>query len=226
MKLFKAATTPLSPEKFDGSPDKFFSFLENVAVQAKMHNWDPILRIPNNANTVRYLPKYINELTEDNIRAHAMTYILNDCRDSQRTTQLYYFLFNSLTETFKNQVSEESHRYMIDGQQDTYVCGTLYLKTITMLVCIDTTATLADIQNQLQTLDAYMRKSENSNVEKFNTYFRSLHTQLINRGETLPNTMLNISLFNGYEAASDSRFVNYISNLKEHPVQSTSPHTQ
>ena len=214
-KLYKAATTPLET-KFDGESDKFQLFLEDVTQHAEEHNWGPILRIPNNAGAQRSLLHHIGKLTEANIRDHESTFInAQNSRDAQRTTQMYYFIYHSLESDIRKRVTNERSRYIITINDREYYSGPLLLKAIAALVQVDTASVVADVHAQLHSLDSYMRtKVDDCNIEKFNTHFRDLRTVLSNRSETLNDTQLNLHLFKGYSACSDTDFLTFVMNLK------------
>jgi len=213
-KLYKAATTPL-PTKYNGESEKFYMFLRDVTEQAQEHNWNSILMIPNDANGNRYLPEFIGELTEANIRTHATGYIAVHCRDAQRSAQMYKFLYHSLDEGLKARVTQEEPRYTITVGGHGFKSGPLFLKAITALVCVDTASNVADIHAQLHALDTYMlTKVDACNIEKFNSHVRDLRSQLANRAETIPNTALNLHIFKGYMACTDPEFATFITEIR------------
>jgi hypothetical protein len=184
------------------------------------------LQIPNDANVNRSLLDYCGELTEANIRAHAITYISANTRDAQRSMQMYYFLYDSLADDLRTRVTNEKSRYIVTINGRDYYSGPLMLKAISALVNVDTASTIADVHAQLHALDTYMRSGiENCNIEQFNTHVRNLRTQLANRAETISDTQLNLHLFRGYSACSDSEFVQFITNLKNQVLYQGAVHT-
>ena len=224
-KLYKAATTPLAT-KFDGDSEKISLFLRDVAQHAEENNWDPILQIPNDANVARNLLTSYGELTEANIRTHAMTYITASNRNTQRSAQMYHFLYYSIEADLRVRITNEETRYTIVHNNRTYRDGPLFLKAVTTLVCVDTASTIAGVHAQLHTLDTYMRtKVENCDIDKFNTHVRNLRMQLENRAETLTNTQLNVHLFRGYAACSDPEFVSFISTIQNQVLYQNAVHT-
>jgi hypothetical protein len=155
------------------------------------------------------------KLTEANIQAHAMTYIVAQNRNAQQAAQMYAFLFNSLEDDIKTRVTNEPTRYTIVHNGRRFHNGPLFFKAITTLVCVDTASTIADVHAQLHALDVYMRtKVESCNIEKFNTHVRYLRTQLSNRAEVLSDSQLKVCIFNGYMACSDQEFVQFMTNVK------------
>jgi hypothetical protein len=225
-KLYKAATAPLAT-KFDGTADRYFLFLNDIMQHAEEHNWGPILQIPNDNNVERSLLDKLGELSEANIRAHAMTYIANNnSRDAQRSTQMYYFLYHSLEDGIRNRVTAEKSRYIVTINDRKYFSGPLFLKAISALVNIDTTSTVADVHAQLHNLDNFMRTGiENCNIERFNAHVRALRNQLENRSETISDMQLNLHLFRGYAACTDNEFVNFITNIRNQVLYQGFIHT-
>ena len=90
--------------------------------------------------------------------------------------------------------------------------GTLLLKTIIQLSCIDTNATTTWICTQLSNLDTYL-PTVGYDITKLNEYAAFLLQQLAARGEVTQDMFTN--LLKGYKAAKDKRFVEYIEKKEE-----------
>ena len=79
-------------------------FLASVADRARRFHWTSILTIPVAGGVSRNLIKDYAQVTATEVRARATTYQGQQTRDAQNSDMLYYFLIESLTETFKAQV--------------------------------------------------------------------------------------------------------------------------
>ena len=97
---------------------------------------------------------------------------------------------------------------MPNGQPD----GLMLLKFIIRESYVDTQATAAFIRQQLAALDEYIGTVD-YDINKFNTHVKSLTRDLERRRQQSTDVLAN--LFNGYKAASDKVFIEYIMQKDE-----------
>ena len=125
-----------------------------------------------------------------------------------RVTQLYHCLMASLSSSGRAKISIWSTQYIVNG----YPAGVLLLKVILREADVDTQATAAYICQRLASLDNYMHQVD-SDIKKFNVHVKSLLRDLLRHRQTSDSTMIH--LFEGYKAASDKTFVEYILRREE-----------
>lgn len=215
MKLFQSATQGLykeSSDRFDCDPEELLGFLTLVEAHSKMLGYHSIFQIPVSGLGRRPLRRdflqYYGVISLEQVRAHAYTYVNEQTRTAQDSTQLFYCLWNSLSSAGRAKISIWDSDYTIDGQ----MAGVPMLKVIIRESDIDTQATAAYIRQQLSSLDEYMSTID-SDIKQFNIHVKSLVRQLEKRRQTSTDILSN--LFKGYKAAADRPFVEYIKRQEE-----------
>ena len=214
-RLFAAATKNLyseSSEMFDCDPDGLMDFIQLVEDRSNLLGYHGIFQIPDDINaghpdTKDFLSNY-GVITLEQVIAHAQTYVHLPTRDAQDSTQLYHCLMASLSSSGRAKISIWNTQYTVNG----YPAGVPLLKVILREADVDTQATAAYIRQQLASLDDYMRQVD-SDIKKFNIHVKSLLRDLLRRRQTSDDTMIH--LFEGYKAASDKTFVEYILRREE-----------
>ena len=73
-KLYYKAIAPLE-EKFDGEPDNLAVFLASVRDRARHFNWHRLITVPIDDGTTRNLLTHCRQVSLENTRTHATTYI-------------------------------------------------------------------------------------------------------------------------------------------------------
>ena len=209
-KLYKAAVEPLSTT-FNCQPDNLKVFLTDLKDRAMITGWFNILDIPANVqepNILTDLTTLYGQLSLDQVRAHATTYVNLQSRKAQDSMQLYQCLMASLSKEGKAKVMLRKPEYTVG----THVSGACLLKVVISVSCIDTNATTTFIRGRLSSLDTYM-KSVDSDVEKFNEHVKNQMDSLNARGQTTQDLLAN--LFKGYDETSDNTFRAYISKKQD-----------
>ena len=212
-KLFKGATAAL-PTLFDGEPEHLQLFLAQLQDRAMTYGWEHILDVATNPNQpilgqlVNLITHY-GQVTIEQVRAHAATYVNTPVRAAQDSHQLYLCCMSSLTKDAQNKVRLKERLYQFG--QTRVPSGACLLKVIIMVAHVDTRATTSYIRTALSSLDHYMA-SVDSNIEKFNQHVDEQVKALACRGEETHDLMIN--LFKGYRATKDRQFVSYITDLE------------
>ncbi|KAI2490790.1 hypothetical protein MHU86_23788 [Fragilaria crotonensis] len=210
-KLFKSGTEALSI-KFDCKPDNLQLFLDQTRDRSIIFDWLNILSIPiqgNVANSKDLIESY-GEISYEEVRAHALTYMHEDAREAQDSFMMYHCLMNSLTDAAQKQVRTRGnvHPFIFGGKGS----GPVLLKVIIMVSHVDTRTTITSVRTKLSSLDHAMRDID-SDIELFNDYVLGLVSKLSARGEQTQDLLVN--LFKGYKACKDSEFVDYIKKKED-----------
>ena len=210
-KLFKSGTESLSI-KFDCKPDNLQLFLDQARDKVIVFDWLNILNIPTKGDVAlsKDLIESYGEISYEDVKAHALTYMNEDSREAQDSFMLYHCLMNSLTDAAQKQVRTRGnvHPFMFGGKGS----GPVLLKVIIMVSHVDTRATITSVRTKLSNLDHAMRK-QNSDIEHFNDYVIGLVSKLHARGEQTQDLLVN--LFKGYKACKDAEFVDYIKKKED-----------
>ena len=98
-KLYNKAISPLK-EKFDGEVDNLVVFLASVHDRARWFNWHCLIMVPIDNRTTRNLLTNYGQVSLENTRTHATTYVNTPTRDAQDNDMFYYFSADSLTKEF------------------------------------------------------------------------------------------------------------------------------
>jgi hypothetical protein len=210
-KLFKSGTEALSI-KFDCKSDNLQLFLDQTRDRSIVFDWLNILSIPiqgNVANSKDLIESY-GEISYEEVRAHALTYMHEDAREAQDSFMMYHCLMNSLTDAAQKQVRTRGnvHPFIFGGKGS----GPVLLKVIIMVSHVDTRATITSVRTKLSSLDHAMRDVD-SDIELFNDYVLGLVSKLSARGEQTQDLLVN--LFKGYKACQDAEFVDYIKKKED-----------
>lgn len=147
-------------------------------------------------------------LTTDHIRAHVNTYVGTHTRHAQNAFQMAECFDKTLTESARTRVTTRKEEYTINGMVD----GLLFFKAIIKTASIDTRATTTTLRNKLASLDHHMQEVS-SNIRTFIVDVKSWQQNLLARGETTNDLMVNV--FRGLKACSDANFVRYITRKED-----------
>ena len=164
----------------------------------------------NVANSKDLIESY-GEISYEEVRAHALTYMHEDSREAQDSFMMYHCLMNSLTDAAQKQVRTRGnvHPFMFGGKGS----GPVLLKVIIMVSHVDTRATITSVRTKLSSLDHAMREHD-SDIELFNDYVIGLVSKLSARGQQTQDLLVN--LFKGYKACKDAEFVDYIKKKEDY----------
>ena len=143
-KLYNKAISPLDT-KFDGEADNLAVFLASVRDRARRFNWQWLITVPIDDGTTRNLLKHYRQVSLDNTRAHATTYVNTPTRDAQDNDMFYYFLADSLTSDFRTTVLLYTDVYTVANVP----VASALLKQIIILTRVDNPASTMHIREML-----------------------------------------------------------------------------
>ena len=89
-KLYNKAISPLE-EKFDGQADNLAIFLASMHDRAHHFNWHHLITVPIDNGTTRNILAHYGQVSIENTRTDAMTYVNSPMRDAQDNNMFYYF---------------------------------------------------------------------------------------------------------------------------------------
>ena len=209
--LYKDATSKLSAELYDCSPDGYLQFMKSLKVRAEAFGWseqDRLLWIEpqTGANKINLITDY-GRISLERIQAVEDGRMNQETRLAQDNRALYECLNNSLTTEGLAKVRINEAEYMRGNPP--LPSGLLFLKIVIRESYLDSNATSSMIRTQLTNLDTYIAQVGND-INKFNKHVQTLLEALNARGETTTDLLTN--LFKGYAACSDKTFVRYISD--------------
>ena len=205
-KLYYKAISPLEG-KFDGEADNLGVFLASIRDRARRFNWQWLITVPVDDGTTRNLLTHYGQVSLNNTRAHAMTYVNTPTRDAQDNDMFYYFLADSLTNDFRTTVLLYA---------DTYTVGNIpvasaLLKQIIILTQVDNPASTMYIREMLIESKSKLLQLKGSRME-FNQWVRKQMGRLHTWEQEAVDLLYY--LWKTYEAAPDDEFVVYIKDLK------------
>ena len=211
MKIYNAAIAGITM-KYSGNAIDLHLFLKNVKERAQAYGWQAILNIPKDGETKNLIDQY-GLLDLEDVMNHAATYENAVNRDAQNSSQMYYFLYASLSEEAKLMIIADYDDYVFETEGGTNVCnGPSFLKVIIRNTTVDTRATVFHIRENLNNLEAKMLDIS-YDIDVFNQYVTSQVEQLAARGETSSDLLIN--LFAAFMAVPDKKFVEYIEKQKD-----------
>ena len=206
MKIFNAAVAAL-PTKYSGNAVDMHVFLKNIKERAQNFGWKNIVNIPKGNDTKHLIDQY-GLLDLEDIKAHALTYENENGRNAQNASEMYNFLYSSLSEEAKLMVMSDFSDYAITTTDGTRVSnGPCFLKVIIRNTTVDTRSTVFHIRENLNHLEAKILELS-YDIEAFNLYVTSQVDQLAARGETSSDLLIN--LFEAYMAVPDKKFFEYV----------------
>ena len=221
-KLYEMSIKSLKDE-FNLDHGSLYGFLEQLNDRVRTSGWTEITLVPPDLNhidvVVDLIARYGN-ISLEQVRAHAATYVKGQNRAAQDSMQMYQCIFNTLSKSAQAIIALQKAEYTIGEGDDSQVSGTCLLKVVIRKSHVDTNATTSHILTQLGHLDKIVIDL-NSNIVKVNERVKALVEELAARGETT-NHLLN-DLFEGYKVASDKGFVAYIRKKKEEYNDSINP---
>ena len=205
-KLYNKAISPLDT-KFDGEADNLAIFLASVRDRARRFNWQRLITVPIDDGTTRNLLTHYGQVSLDNTRTHAQTYVNTPTRDAQGNDMFYYFLADSLTSDFRTTVLLYADVYTVTNVP----VAPALLKQIIILTRVDNPASTMHIREMLIESKSKLLLLK-GNITQFNQWVRKQMGRLHAREQEAVDLLYY--LWKAYKAAPDDEFVVYIKDLK------------
>ena len=165
-KLYNKAIAPLEA-KFYGEADNLAVFLASVRDRAWRFNWHRLITVPIDDGTTRNLLTHYGQVSLDNTRAHAATYMSTPTRDAQDNDMFYYFLADSLTNEFHTTVLLYADTYTVTNVP----VALALLKQIIILTRVDNPASTMHIREMLIESKQKLLQLK-GNITEFNQWVR------------------------------------------------------
>ena len=146
-------------------------------------------------------------LTEEDIES-SLTYFGDETRQVQNNQMMVECMLASVTKNCFYKISNEEKRYTYNGESS----AALHYNILIQKGVIDTRATTYEFRISLKNLATYM-DTVNSDIKVFNHHVKNTTEGLNLRGEVVND--LQMKLFQGYKAASDSNFIDHINKKKD-----------
>jgi hypothetical protein len=141
MKTYNAAVVALST-KYSGNTNNMHIFLKNVKERGQTFGWQAILNVPKDGSKKNVIEQY-GLLELEDIQAHATIYENERGRNAQNASQMYNFLYTSLTDEAKLMVLSDYSDNTIIAADGSQICnGPCYLKVIIRNTTVDTRSTV------------------------------------------------------------------------------------
>ena len=163
--------------------------------------------MPIDDGTTRNLLTHYGQVSLDNTRAQAVTYVNTPTRDVQDNDMFYYFLADSLANEFRTTVLLYADIYMVTNIP---VASSL-LKQIIILTRVDNPASTRHIREMLIESKRKLLLLK-GNITEFNQWVRKQMGHLHAREQEAVDLLYY--LWKVYKAAPDEEFVMYIKDLK------------
>ena len=205
-KLYNKAISPVE-EKFDGEADNLAIFLASVRDRAHRFNWHRLITVPIDDGTTWNLLTHYRQVSFENTRTHAATYINAPTREAEDNDMSDYFLVDSLTNEFHTTVLLYADAYTVANVP---VASSL-LKQIIILTRVDNPASTMHIREMLIESKHKLLLLK-GNITEFNQWVCKQMGQLHTREKEAIDLLYY--LWKAYKPALDDEFVIYIKDLK------------
>ena len=205
-KLYNKAILPLE-EKFDGEADNLAIFLASIRDRACRFNWQCLIMVKIDDGSTRNILTHYGQVSLENTRTHAVTYVNTPTRDAQDNDMFYYFLSDSLMNEFRTTVLLYAEVYTITNIP---VASSL-LKQIIILTRVDNPASTMHIRKMLIESKRKLLLLK-GNITEFNQWVRKQMGRLQAWEQEVVGLLYY--LWKVYKAAPDEEFVTYIKDLK------------
>ena len=163
--------------------------------------------MPIDDGTTRNLLTHYGQVSLDNTRAHATTYVNTPTRDAPDNEMFYYFLADSLTSDFRTTVLLYADVYMVTNVP----VASALLKQIIILTRVDNPASTMHIREMLIESKSKLLLLKGK-ITQFNQWVRKQMGRLHAREQEAVDLLYY--LWKAYKAAPDDEFVVYIKDLK------------
>jgi hypothetical protein len=214
LKYFHKASKGLDDAlKYDMSPSKLKSFLDQVRKRAKQFGWNNVINVPNIvAAPARAVNRNILDMygtvTLEECQAHATGYMINAItRTGQDSVMLYNFLFDSLTTEGLTKVNIDPAIFTINDEQD----GLCFLRHIITKAQMDTIGTVQTLRSAIGVLPTKMVEMT-ADIETFHQHVNTITNALDSYGQLYPELIMN--LFKAYALIEDNDFKTYVLYLR------------
>jgi hypothetical protein len=215
-KLYETAIMPVHPTKFDGTKSEVQVFRDHVKVKALEQGWNSgagnIFMIPDTSvtpNVSRDIVYRTQEVTTEQIRNFAATFINANDRATQNNAWACKSLFSSISDKLAKRVTADKKAYM--AQNSDIPIAALLFKVI---ILKSETAGKASIQAMMEELKDLPHKIQGMTIDEFNEFVNDTITTIESYGETVPDTFLIDFIFQAYMNADDEVFCHHFK--KEH----------
>ena len=205
-KLYNKAISPLE-EKIDGEAGNLVVFLASVGDQARHINWHRLITMLIDDETTWNLLTHYGQVSIENMKAHASTYVNSPTRDPQDNDMFYYFLVDSLTNEFHTTVLLYADVYTVANVP---VASSL-LNQIVILTRVDNPASTMHIREMLMESKRKLLLLK-GNITEFNQWLCKQMGHLHAREQEAVDLLYY--LWKAYKAAPDDKFMTYIKDLK------------
>ena len=205
-KQYNKAISPLEG-KFDGEADNLAVFLVSVRDRARHFSWQRLITVPIDDGTTRNPLTHYGQVSLDNTRTHAVTYINTPTSDAQDNDMFYYFLADSLMTDFRTTVLLYADVYTVAN----IPVASALLKQIIILTRVDNLASTMHIREMLIESKSKLLQLK-GNITEFNQWVRKQMGRLHAREQEAMDLLYY--LWNAYKAAPNDEFVVYINDLK------------
>ena len=205
-KLYNKAISPIE-EKFDDEADNVAVFLASVRDRARRFNWQRLITVPIDDGSTRNIVTHYGQVSLENTRTHAATYVNTPTRDAQDNDMFYYFLADSLTNEFRTTVLLYVEVYTVTNIP---VASSL-LKQIIILTRVDNPAFMMHIHEMLIESKRKLVTMK-GNITEFNQWVCKQMGRLHACEQEAVDLLYY--LWKAYKAAPDEDFVTYIKDLK------------
>ena len=147
-----------------------------------VYGWENIINVPVNVavqgGPTHSLLTHYGQVTLQQVRDHAATYVNAQTRAAQNNILLYTCLAASISPETK----AKAMIFHSDYHEGQTPIGAAYLKILIREANVNTRSTVMHIQAKLSALDSYIL-TINCNITKFNAYVKDLIDSLMARGE-------------------------------------------
>jgi hypothetical protein len=201
LEIFISGTKPLKTE-FDCSEQSLKTFIDQLSMKITEFSWSQIFLIPV-GNQVKNLLTEWGQISMQDVSQRLQVIHTAQSRDHQNSCMSGLCIFNSLTAQAQNKVSASQDLFRING----HISGPILFRALIGCTHVDTRASVDRYKRKLEQLDLLMVECK-SDIQAFNQEVDRIRTELSARGEF--DTSLLTHLLQGYEAAADKEFVNWI----------------
>lgn len=146
-------------KKFDREGDNEIAFVSNVSERITASGWDrtkiSMLDIPIGVPFITDVVDCVTEYSQvslDQVRNHALTYVRTPKRVAQNSYHMYNALMASITPELHKRILVDIEKARINGVGN----GTMLFKLIMSECTIDTPATVLRLRGNMFELDRYM----------------------------------------------------------------------
>ena len=216
-KLYNKAIAPLDA-KFDGEADNLAVFLARVRDGARRFNWHRIITVPIDDSTSQNLLTHYGQVSLDNTRAHAATYVNTPTRYAKDNDMFYYFLADSLSNEFCTTVLLYANTYTVTN----VLVASALLKQIIILTRVDNPASTMHIREMLIESKRKLLLLKGNITESNHRVHKQMGRLHAREQEAVD---LLYYLWEAYKAAPADEFVVYIKEVKSQADDSRATYT-